>query len=50
MYVNNEDKSEVAVIDSQKLKLIAQWPLVPGEAPSGLALDVKNRRLFSVCS
>ena len=48
VYVNNEDKSEVDVIDSKKLKLIAQWPIAPGESPTGLALDNKNHRLFSV--
>jgi YVTN family beta-propeller protein len=48
VYVNNEDKSEIDVIDSQTLKLIGQWPLAPGEAPTGLAIDTKNRRLFSV--
>ncbi len=48
VYVNNEDKSEVDVIDSKTLKLIAQWPIAPGEAPTGLALDNKNHRLFSV--
>jgi len=49
VYVNNEDKSEVAVIDSKTLKVISEWPLAPGEAPSGLALDTMNHRLFSVC-
>ena len=49
VYVNNEDKSEVDVIDSQTLKLIAQYPLGQGQAPTGLALDPKKRRLFSVC-
>ena len=49
VYVNNEDKSEIDVIDSLALKVLSRWPLAPGEAPSGLALDVKNRRLFSVC-
>jgi YVTN family beta-propeller protein len=49
VYVNNEDKSEVVVIDPIKLKVIHEWKLAPGEAPSGLAIDRKNRRLFSVC-
>ncbi|MCX6642010.1 MAG: hypothetical protein NTV15_01300 [Candidatus Bathyarchaeota archaeon] len=49
IYVNNEDKSELDVIDSTTLEVISRWTLAPGEAPSGLALDRKNRRLFSVC-
>jgi YVTN family beta-propeller protein len=49
VYVNNEDKSEVDVIDSRTLKHVAQYQLGPGQAPTGLALDPRNRRLFSVC-
>ncbi|HEV1996403.1 MAG TPA: hypothetical protein VGR03_18860, partial [Candidatus Acidoferrum sp.] len=26
-----------------------RWPLAPCKSPSGLAMDLKNRRLFSVC-
>ena len=48
VFVNNEDKSEIDVIDSKTLKLVAQWPIAPGEAPTGLAIDTRNRRLFSV--
>ena len=29
--------------------MIATWKLVNCEAPTGLALDVQNRRLFAVC-
>lgn len=49
IFVNLEDKSEVVVIDPKELKVTARWSLAPGEEPSGLALDVKNHRLFSVC-
>jgi len=49
LYVNLEDKSEIAVLDPHGLKVTARWSLSPGEAPSGLAIDKKNRRLFSVC-
>ncbi|MFZ0033833.1 MAG: YncE family protein [Sedimentisphaerales bacterium] len=50
IFVNIEDKSEIAVIDAQKLTVTSRWPLAPGEEPSGLAIDRKNNRLFSVCS
>jgi YVTN family beta-propeller protein len=50
VFVNIEDKSEIAVIDAQKMTVTARWPLAPGEEPSGLAIDHKNKRLFSVCS
>jgi len=49
VYVNLEDKSQVAVIDSHKRKLLSTWPLTPGEGPTGLAIDVKHRRLFAGC-
>ncbi len=49
MYVNLEDKSEMVEVDTKKLAVLHTWPLAPGTSPSGLALDAKNRRLFSVC-
>jgi YVTN family beta-propeller protein len=49
VYVNIEDKSLVAVINAKTLAVEAQWPVAPGEEPSGLALDNENHRLFSVC-
>ena len=50
VYVNIEDKSEVAQLDPNKLAVEARWSLAPGEEPSGLAIDRKHHRLFSVCS
>ncbi len=50
VFVNIEDKSEIAEIDSLKLQVEARWPIAPGEEPSGLAMDRKHRRLFSVCA
>ena len=49
IYVNIEDKSEIAVIDAKRLTVLERWPIKPGEEPSGLAIDIKHRRLFSVC-
>lgn len=46
IYVNIEDKSVIAVIDPQALKVVAQWPLAPLQEPSAMAIDRKNRRLF----
>ena len=31
------------------MKVIQNWSIAPGEGPSGLALDNKTHRLFSVC-
>ncbi len=49
VYVNIEDKSELAAIDPHKLEVKALWPLAPCHEPSGLAMDGKNRRLFAGC-
>ena len=50
IFVNIEDKSEIMALDPNKLEVKARWPLAPCEEPSGLAIDRKNRRLFSGCS
>jgi len=50
VYANIEDKSEIVQIDPQALKVKKTWPLSPCEEPSGLAIDLEARRLFSVCS
>jgi DNA-binding beta-propeller fold protein YncE len=50
VYVNVEDKSEIVAIDSIQMKVLAHWPIAPGEEPTGLALDKEHHRLFSGCS
>ena len=49
VFVNIEDKSELTAIDANKLQVKNTWPLAPCKEPSGLAIDRKNRRLFSGC-
>ncbi len=49
IYDNLESKSEVLQLDSKTLKVLHQWPLAPGESPSGLSMDIQNNRLFSGC-
>jgi DNA-binding beta-propeller fold protein YncE len=49
VFVNIEDKSELTVIDPNKLEVKAKWPLAPCTEPSGLAMDRKDRRLFVGC-
>ena len=50
IFCNIEDKSTVVKFDAGSLKIDAEWPLDPGKEPSGLAMDLKNNRLFSACS
>ena len=49
IFVNNEDTSEIIEINAQKITETHRWPLAPCKSPSGLAMDAKNRRLYSVC-
>ncbi len=50
LYVNLEDKNEIAVVNLETFKVENRWPLAPGEGPSGLAFDAATQRLFSSCS
>jgi DNA-binding beta-propeller fold protein YncE len=47
VYDNNEEKNDVAVIDSKTLEIKARWPVAPEGTAVALAIDAKNRRLFS---
>jgi YVTN family beta-propeller protein len=49
VYVNIEDKSEIVQLNSSSLQVEKRWPLAPCKEPSGLAMDISTRRLFSVC-
>jgi len=49
IYLNNKAKSQVDVIDREKRKLIASWPVTKGKVNVALALDEANHRLFIAC-
>jgi YVTN family beta-propeller protein len=49
VYDNIEDKNEVAVIDTKTHTVVTNWPIAPGEEASGMAIDLKNHRLFLGC-
>jgi DNA-binding beta-propeller fold protein YncE len=49
VYVNIEDKSEVAEIDSRKLQVLNLYSLKPCESPTGMAIDAEHGRVFSGC-
>src|SRR4051812_41098849 len=50
-YVKIEDKSSLSVIDIAGKKVKTTWNLKPScEEPTGLAIDVKTRTLFSACA
>ena len=49
VYVNIEDTNEIVEIDAAKAAVTKKYALTGCEGPSGLAIDTKARRLFSVC-
>jgi hypothetical protein len=49
LYINLEDKNEIAVVDFKAGKVVARWPVAPGGSPVGMAIDTKTRRLFIGC-
>ena len=49
VYNNLEDKNEVVAIDTKTHAVVNRWPIAPGEEPSGMAIDLKNHRLFLGC-
>lgn len=49
VFINLTDKNQVAEVDAKALKVLHRWSLAPGEGPSGISMDRKNRRLFSAC-
>jgi len=49
IFDNIEDKSEIAVVDTKKMDVVARWPLAPCESPSGIAMDRLRARLFVAC-
>ena len=50
LYVNLEEKNGVAVIDTDKLAVLARHDISAGcNEPTGLAIDAATDRLFAVC-
>lgn len=49
VFANIEDRNEIIRMNPKTLEVLNHWPIAPCQTPSGLAIDVKNNRLFSVC-
>lgn len=49
VYNNIEDLSSLKVIDTKTMEVKATYPLSPCGAPTGIALDPANNRLFTGC-
>jgi YVTN family beta-propeller protein len=50
IYINIEDKNEIAVVNTKTFEVEHRWKIGKGEEPSGLAIDIKTKRLFAGCS
>jgi DNA-binding beta-propeller fold protein YncE len=50
IFVNNEGKNTIQVIDVKTWKATASWPLAPCDGPTGIAYDKASNRIFSGCS
>src|SRR5215813_9876525 len=50
IFVNNESKGTIQVIDVKTWKATASWPLDPCKGPTGIAYDEATNRIFSGCN
>jgi len=50
IYINIEDKNEIAVVNTKNFAVEKRWKIGRGQEPSGLAMDTKTKRLFAGCS
>jgi DNA-binding beta-propeller fold protein YncE len=49
LFVNNESKNTMQVLDANTMKVLASWPLTPCDGPTGIAFDRASNRIFSGC-
>lgn len=49
LYVNLEDKNEIAVVDLKTMKVTNRFSLKGAEGPTGLGYDKLTKRLFAGC-
>jgi YVTN family beta-propeller protein len=49
LYINIEDKNEIAVVNTKTYSVETRYKIGKGEEPTGLAIDTKTKRLFAGC-
>jgi YVTN family beta-propeller protein len=49
IFVNIEDKAEIIQVDAKDNLVSKRYSIAPCDSPSGLAIDTKKGRLYSVC-
>jgi DNA-binding beta-propeller fold protein YncE len=47
LYDNNEEKNDIAVVDTKSLTVTARWPVKPAGTPVAIDMDREHRRIFS---
>jgi DNA-binding beta-propeller fold protein YncE len=47
LYDNNEEKGDIAVVDTAALTIKSRWPVAPAGTPVAIAIDSEHRRIFS---
>lgn len=50
VFVNVEDKAQIAVVDTAARKVVARWPMAGCEEPSGLAYAADAKLLIAACA
>jgi hypothetical protein len=49
IFVNNESKSTIQVLDARSMKVLHSWPIAPCDGPTGIAYDQASNRIFAGC-
>ena len=49
IFVNNEGKSTIQVVDLKSMKAISSWPVAPCDGPTGIAFDKSANRVIAGC-
>ena len=47
LYDNNEEKNDVALVDTASFTIKSRWPVKPAGTPVAIAMDREHRRIFS---
>ncbi|HXM97662.1 MAG TPA: YncE family protein [Candidatus Dormibacteraeota bacterium] len=47
LYDNNEEKNDIAVVDTHSLTVKTRWPVAPAGTPVAIDMDRAHRRIFS---
>jgi DNA-binding beta-propeller fold protein YncE len=49
IFVNNESKNTIQVLDARSMTVLASWPVDPCDGPTGIAYDRASDRIFAGC-